>query len=124
MFFGLTAHSLASTGRDTQGRFMPLYFQSQMRYGSEMWFQPILMYAAALSVKVSGLSEGTIRLPMALAGVVDVVLVYFIGRLLLRRELPAIAAAVLLALTPAHFIHSRVAMDFQPPLPFRLRWLP
>jgi 4-amino-4-deoxy-L-arabinose transferase-like glycosyltransferase len=102
---------------------MPLYFQSQMRYGSEMWFQPFLMYAAAASVAVFGLTEGTIRLPMALAGIVDVVLVYFIARLLFNRESVAIAAAVLMALAPAHFIHGRVAMDFQAPLPFMLAWL-
>lgn len=123
MFFGLTAHSMASTGHDTMGRLLPLYFQTQMRYGSEMWFQPVLMYAITLSVKLLGLSEGTIRLPMALAGVADVVLVYFIGRLLFGRELLAVAAAVLLALTPAHLINSRIAMDFQAPLPFILGWL-
>jgi 4-amino-4-deoxy-L-arabinose transferase-like glycosyltransferase len=123
MFFGLTAHSLATTGRDTNGRFLPLYFQTQMRYGSEMWFQPLLMYAAAGTVKAFGLSEGTIRLPMALSGIVDVVLVYFIGRLLFERRIVAIAAAALLALSPAHFINSRVAMDFQAPLPFVLGWL-
>jgi 4-amino-4-deoxy-L-arabinose transferase-like glycosyltransferase len=123
MFFGLTAHSVASTGHDTFGRFMPLYFQTQMRYGSEMWFQPILMYSTILSVKVLGLTEGTIRLPMAIAGIVDVVLVYFIARLMFERELPAIVAAVLMAFAPAHYIHSRVAMDFQTPLPFMLGWL-
>src|SRR5207244_11251484 len=31
--------------------------------------------------------------------------------------------AVLLALTPAHFMYSRFAMDFQAPLPFLLGWL-
>jgi 4-amino-4-deoxy-L-arabinose transferase-like glycosyltransferase len=123
MFFGLTAHSLASTGHDTTGRFLPLYFQTQMRYGSEMWFQPMLMYSATATVKLFGLSEAAIRLPMALAGVIDVVLVYFIARVLVERELPAIVAAALLALSPAHFINSRVAMDFQAPLPFLLGWL-
>src|SRR5262249_2756613 len=123
MFCGLTAQSLATPGRDPQGRFLPLYFQTQMRYGSEMWFQPMLTYAAAASVKLLGLSEGTIRLPMALAGVLDVLLVYAIARQLMVRRLSAIAAAILLGLTPAHLINARVAMDFQMPLPFLLGWL-
>ncbi len=123
MFFGLTAHSLATTGVDANGHYLPLYTQSPMRYGSEMWFQPALMYSAALTVKLFGLSEGTVRLPMTLMGIVNVVLMYFVGRRLFKRELPAIAAAILLAVTPAHYIHSRVALDFQAPLPFLLAWL-
>lgn len=123
MFFGLTAHSLATTGFDTNGHYLPLYTQSPMRYGSEMWFQPALMYTAALSVKLFGLTEGTVRLPMALFGIADIVLMYLVGRQLFKRDLPAIAAAGLLAATPAHYIHSRVAMDFQAPLPFLLLWL-
>lgn len=123
MFFGLTAHSLATTGFDANGHYLPLYTQSPMRYGSEMWFQPALMYTAALSVKLAGLTEGTIRFPMTLFAIADIVLIYLIGRRLFRRELPAIACAFLLAVTPAHYIHSRVAMDFQAPLPFLLAWL-
>ncbi len=123
MFFGLTAHSLSLSGHDPNGLFLPLYTQSPMRYGSGMWFQPMLMYSAALSVKVFGLSEAAIRLPMALAGIADVLLVYLIGRLLFRREVLAVAAGVLLAITPAHYIHGRVAMDFQAPLPFLLAGL-
>lgn len=123
VFSALTAHSIVDNGHDLNGRFLPLFFQMQMRFGSQMWFQPLLMYAIALSIQVLPFSEGTIRLPMALAGVVDVVLMYFVGKQLFRSELPAAAAAILLALTPAHFIHSRVAMDFQAPLPFILAWL-
>lgn len=123
MFFGLVAQSLSATGHDINGLFLPLYIQSPMRYGSEMWFQPMLMYSAAASVKLFGLDEGTIRLPMALAGVMDIVLVYLIGRRLFAREWTAIAAAVLMTGAPAHFIHSRVAMDFQAALPFMLAWL-
>ena len=32
-------------------------------------------------------------------------------------------AALLLALTPAHFIHSRFALDYLYPVPFTLAWL-
>jgi 4-amino-4-deoxy-L-arabinose transferase-like glycosyltransferase len=123
MFFGLTAHSVATTGRDTTGRVLPLYFQTEMRYGSEMWFQPSLMYAATLCVKLFGLSAAAIRLPMALAGVIDVALVYAVARVLVGRDLPALVAAVLLMAAPAHFIHAREALDFQAPLPFMLGWL-
>lgn len=123
VFSALTAHSIVSNGHDLNGRFLPLFFQMQMRFGSQMWFQPLLMYAIAFSIKVLPFSEGTIRLPMALAGVADVVLMYFVAKELFRNEVAATGAAALLALTPAHFIHSRIAMDFQAPLPFILAWL-
>jgi len=42
---------------------------------------------------------------------------------LLRRRSYAIIAAGTLALTPAHFIHSRVGMDYLYPVPFVLIWI-
>ena len=124
VFSALTAHSVATTGRDPHGAFLPLYFQMDLpKGGRPMWFQPILVYAMATVLKVQPLSEGAIRLPMAIAGVVNVVLIYLVGRQLFGRELLAVAAAVMLALTPVHFMYSRYAMDFQAPLPFVLGWL-
>jgi 4-amino-4-deoxy-L-arabinose transferase-like glycosyltransferase len=124
VFSALTAHSVATTGRDPHGAFLPLYFQMDLpKGGRPMWFQPILVYAMATVLQVAPLSEGAIRLPMAIAGVVNVVLIYLVGRQLFGRELLAIAAAVMLAVTPAHFMYSRYAMDFQAPLPFVLGWL-
>jgi len=124
VYSALTAHTVAATGRDPHGAFLPLYFQMDLpKHGSPMWFQPALMYAMVLALKVLPFSESTIRLPMAIAGVANVVLMYFVGRALFGRGLFAVGAAVLLALTPAHFMYSRVAMDFQAPLPFILAWL-
>src|SRR5204863_7486416 len=115
LYAALTAQSIATTGRDTHGRWPLLR--------SEVWFQPLLVYSIAVALKVLPLSEGTIRVPMALFGVIDVLLMYAIGKRLFRRELFAIGAAVLLALTPAHFSDSRMALEFQTPLPFILGWL-
>src|SRR5439155_14435952 len=107
LFSALAAHSVARTGRDPHGVFMPVFFQMDLlnRVGP-MWFQPVLMYGITLAVKILPFSEATIRLPMAIAGVVDVVLVYFIARLLFERDLFAVIAAVLMALAPAHLIFS------------------
>jgi 4-amino-4-deoxy-L-arabinose transferase-like glycosyltransferase len=124
VFSALTAHAVATTGRDPHGAFLPLYFQMDLpKGGRPMWFQPILVYAMATVLKVRPLSESAIRLPMAIAGVANVVLMYLVGRQLFGRELFAIGAAVMLALTPVHFMYSRYAMDFQAPLPFVLGWL-
>jgi 4-amino-4-deoxy-L-arabinose transferase-like glycosyltransferase len=115
----MTAHSIATTGNDLFGRSWPLYLQ--MTEGS--WFHPVIVYAIALVLQVLPLSEFAIRLPTVCAGVANVVLMYFIGRVLFRREGAAVLAAILLALTPTHFLHSRFALEYLYPLPFILAWL-
>jgi hypothetical protein len=117
------AHTLASTGRDVHGRLLPLFFQIQLPGESRMgWFTPIIFYLSALVLQVLPLSEGVVRIPTMIVGVTNVVLMYFIGRRLFRTEPLAIAAAALLALTPAHFILSRYALDYLYVLPFVLGW--
>jgi len=118
------AHSLASTGRDVRGQLFPLYFQIQLPGETRMgWFTPAIFYLMALFLKVLPLSEAVVRMPTVLIGVTDVVLMYFVGRRLFQREWLAILAAALLALTPAHFMLSRYALDYLYPLPFTLGWL-
>jgi 4-amino-4-deoxy-L-arabinose transferase-like glycosyltransferase len=63
------------------------------------------------------------RLPSAIIGVLDVWLIYFVARRLFADRVSATLAAVLLALSPAHFIFSRQALDYICPLPFVLAWL-
>lgn len=121
--YSLQAHHLATTGRDLSGRFMPMYIEYSAQFGRPTWDQPMLIYLIAATLKVLPFSEFAIRLPMALAAILDVLLIYFVARTLFESERYAIAAAALLALTPAHFMHSRQAIDFQLSLPFILGWL-
>jgi hypothetical protein len=51
------------------------------------------------------------RLPSALVGLTDIVLMYFVARWMFKREALAFVAAGMLALTPAHFMLSRYAAD-------------
>ena len=115
----LTAHSIATTGKDLTGQSWPLYIQ--ITAGS--WFHPVIVYSIALALQVLPLSEQTIRLPTVAVGVANIVLMYFVARVLFRREVVAVLAAVLLALTPTHFLHSRFALEYLYPLPFVSAWL-
>jgi 4-amino-4-deoxy-L-arabinose transferase-like glycosyltransferase len=119
-FVGLSGHSIATKARDLQGRFMPLYFYSRVH---ENWWAPVLPYSTAAFLKVLPLSEGSVRAPMALAGVINVVLVFFIGQLLFDRHDLAAAAAVLLAINPAHVIENRFGNDSSLPVTFSLAWM-
>ena len=122
VLFALHARSIATTLHDTNGRLLPLYFQMP-QIGVNVWFHPMVVYAMALSLKVLPLSEAAVRLPSVLIGVTDVILIYFIGVRIFRSERWALLAAALLALTPSHFMHSRLAMDYLYPVPFVLAWL-
>jgi 4-amino-4-deoxy-L-arabinose transferase-like glycosyltransferase len=51
------------------------------------------------------------------------VLIYFVARHLFGSALFGTIAAGMLALSPAHFIHSRYGMDYLYPVPFVLAWL-
>jgi 4-amino-4-deoxy-L-arabinose transferase-like glycosyltransferase len=123
VFFGLNAHSIAFTGHDINGRFLPLYFQWPAQIAPHVWFQPIIVYFTAVFFRVLPVSEWSIRLPTILVALTDIVLVYLVAKRIFTRERSAVIAAVLFALTPAHLIHSRLAMDFVYPLPFVLAWL-
>jgi len=122
VLFVLHAHSIAETAHDIYGRFLPLYFQMQP-IGEDVWFQPALVYFTALFLMVLPVSEWTARLPSVVVALADVVLMYFVARRVFKHHRPAILAAVLLALTPAHFIHGRIAMDYLYPVPFVIGWL-
>jgi 4-amino-4-deoxy-L-arabinose transferase-like glycosyltransferase len=122
ILFALHAHSIATTGRDLYGRFLPVYFQMKP-IGDNVWFQPAIVYFTALFLKVLPLAEWTVRLPSAIIGTTDVVLIYFVVKRLGGDSRAAIAASMLLAVTPAHFIQSRMAMDYIYPVVFVLGWL-
>jgi 4-amino-4-deoxy-L-arabinose transferase-like glycosyltransferase len=121
--YSLQAQQLAVTGRDLSGRLLPMYIEYPAQFGRPTWDQPMLIYAIAVVLKVLPFSEFTIRLPMALLAILDVLLLYFVAKILFQSEGLSAAAAVLLALTPSHFMHSRQATDFQLSLPFILAWL-
>jgi hypothetical protein len=61
MYFALTAHSIAFTGHDPSGMFMPVYFPIGPIGRPLMWFQPMLMYAIAGVVRILPINETNVR---------------------------------------------------------------
>src|SRR2546427_8967838 len=99
------AYSIASTGRDVHGRFLPLFFQIQLPGETRMgWFTPAIFYLSALFLKVLPLSEATIRLPAVLVGVGDGGLMDFIGRRVFKPETCGVVASPPPAPHAAHFL--------------------
>jgi 4-amino-4-deoxy-L-arabinose transferase-like glycosyltransferase len=125
--FANHAWSLARTGADLNGRVLPLFIQiSDPRTpdtSRPYWYQPVVFYLIALFIKILPFAEWSVRLPVALIGVLNIALIYLVGRRLFSRPEYALVAAGLIAFAPAHFIMSRQALDYLCPLPFVLAWL-
>jgi 4-amino-4-deoxy-L-arabinose transferase-like glycosyltransferase len=117
--FALEAHAIATTARDQNGRLLPLYFQIY----ENIWFHPALVYAMAPILAVTPPSPTAVRLPTVIVALAGIFLLYVLTRRLGASRGAAAVGALLLALTPAHFMHGRLACDYLFPVPFVLGWL-
>lgn len=118
----LQSHSIATTGRDLQGRLLPLYFHMP-QVEERAWYQPVIVYVTALFLQVLPTTEASFRFPSAVVAAIDVLLMFLVARRLFGSDRWGWVAALLLATTPAHYVLGRVAFDFIFPLPFVLGWL-
>lgn len=95
----------------------PLFFH----VADERWLPAAPVYATAL-VHALGGGERSGRIASAIVGVADVVLVYVaVGAL--THEWIAVAAALVLLLTPTHFWFARLGTEALFPAPFVLLWM-
>jgi 4-amino-4-deoxy-L-arabinose transferase-like glycosyltransferase len=117
-YFALHARSIALTGRDIDGRFLPLFF----KIDPTTWYQPMLVYLMAPVLKVFGVSEWTVRTPMAAIAVLNVLLTYAVAHRLFVSVRYAVFAALLMATTPVHLIVGRMAWTIWA-VKFVLGWL-
>jgi 4-amino-4-deoxy-L-arabinose transferase-like glycosyltransferase len=121
------AHAIAHTGRDLNGTRLPLFIQITdllvPNHSSHIWYQPALFYLLALDFRFLPVNEWIARLPTTVMAVLNVWLVYLVARRMFESRAIALAAAAMLALTPAHFIMSRQALDYVCPAPIVLGWM-
>lgn len=103
---GYTAYSLLHTGKDEYGRFLPISFQS---FGD--WKLPVYIYETVLSVAVFGLNTFAVRVPSALAGILFVILVYFLVKELFKDKILALTTMFLTAISPWSIHLSRVESE-------------
>ena len=106
VIYARNAYSIATTGRDLNGQFLPI----SIPVTGTFYATPANIYLTAAFLTVLPLSEITIRLPSVLVGLLCVWMVCLITRRMLGATYGLVAALILL-LTPAHFIHSRLGTD-------------
>ena len=119
VIYALNAHAIATSGRDLSGQFLPISFPVVGTF----FATPMSIYFTALFLKAAPLTEVIVRLPSVMVGVACIGLVFLIGRRIFKQDWLAALAAAILALTPAHFIHSRLGTDHLYTVVLMLGWL-
>ena len=110
--FGVVAHEIGWHARDADGHVLPLFMPMSGAY----WNMPAHVYLTALFVRVLGTTETAIRASSATASLLAILLIYMFCRRVFHHRGFALLAAVLLGLTPAFFIDSRLSTDHHYPV--------
>lgn len=118
--FALQAKSIAESGRDLDGRLLPVYFKEP---GFAVGRDPLCIYVTAAVLTVLPLSESSIRFATALVGGLGVGLIFALAGAVFSRPLTAWTVAFVLALSPTYYIHSRLSLSVVYPVPFTVLWL-
>lgn len=100
--FAYNAYSIAETGRDEYGAFMPLRFKS---FGENKL--PVTIYTIAPFVKVLALNEISSRLPFILLGIIIPILMYFLAQELFENRYISATTSLLASFSPWIQIMSR-----------------
>jgi hypothetical protein len=112
----LAGHS----GHDASGRFLPVFIESPQG----VWLPPIPSYLTALTTTRVGDSSTAARWTAFVFGAADLALIYVLAVRMFGAWPFGLAAAALLACSPAHLAFSTSASgDGIWPLPFLLGWL-
>lgn len=108
---GYNAYSLIETGMDEHRNSWPIHFQSFNDYKPGFY-----VYLTIPFVYLFGLAEWAVRLPGAISGVITVFLVYLLVKKIAKSaggkyQLAAVAASLILAISPWHIHFSRGAWE-------------
>lgn len=103
---GYQAYSLWQTGRDYLGNRLPLYIHSFSE-----WRAPLLMYLTAPFVALLGLNELGVRSVPVFCGLLNIFLIYFLVKLLTKKEKLALISGFVLAFSPWHIHYSRTGFE-------------
>ncbi|MCL4390441.1 MAG: glycosyltransferase family 39 protein [Patescibacteria group bacterium] len=103
---GWNAYSILKTGSDEFGKPIPVSLRSFNDYKPAMY-----AYAAIPSIAVFGLNEFSVRLPSAIAGILTVLVTFFLVKELTDNDLLSYCVAGLLAVSPWSIQFSRVAFE-------------
>lgn len=103
---GYNAYSIAHTGRDEYGAFLPVVMRSFDDYKPALY-----SYLAIPTTEVFGLNVFAVRLPSALFGIITVLAVFFVMKEIFKKDSLALLVSFFLAISPWHLQFSRIAFE-------------
>lgn len=103
---GYSAYSILKTGKDEWGDFLPIHPR-----GFGDYKPPLYTYLTIPFVGIFGLNVWGVRLPSAVAGILIIMVVYFLAKQLFNDEKIGIAASLLIAISPWSVQYSRVGFE-------------
>lgn len=104
--FGYNAYSIAKTGRDEYGKFLPLVLVSVGDYklsNSSYWEIPF--------ITLFGLNEFSVRFSVVVASMISLVTIYFIVSEIIKNHKIALLTLFFVGISPWHIVLSRMAYD-------------
>lgn len=103
---GYNAFSIAETGKDEWGEFLPIHFRA---FGE--FKLPVYIYAVVPFVKIFGLSAFSVRLPAVLFSSGVVILTYFLAKKLTDNKSIGLLGSFFVSISPWFFIFSRTGYE-------------
>lgn len=103
---GYNAYSILKTGADEHGKDLPLILES---FGD--WKLPLYVYTAIIPIALLGLGEFSTRIPSIVAGIVGIILIYYIAQNIFSKKPISLFAALFYALSPWNIYFSRAAYE-------------
>lgn len=104
---GYQAWSLGTTGKDYMGNTLPTFLQSFSE-----WRTPLLSYVLSPVLAIFGPSTLSVRIPVAIMGVINIYLIFLLFRKLFPKyKNAALMSAFILCVSPWHIHFSRIAFD-------------
>ncbi|MBI2085938.1 glycosyltransferase family 39 protein [Candidatus Daviesbacteria bacterium] len=111
---GYNAYSIAETGKDEWGEFLPLHFRA---FGE--FKLPVYIYSVVPFVKIFGLNEFAVRFPAVLFSLGAVILTYLLTKKLFNHT-AALWSSFFVTVSPWFFIFSRTGYEVTAGLMFYL----
>lgn len=99
---GYNAWTILNWGKDEWGKTLPLSFKS-----FEDDKHPVHVYLTVPTVAIFGLNEIGVRASAAIFGILNVFLIFFLGRKLFKSNLAGIIASLAFAISPYNIHFSR-----------------
>jgi hypothetical protein len=117
--FGYNATLLSHSGRDENGRFLPLFVLS---INGQDWRQPVTQYYLTFLFKLFGPSVYLLRFSSVLITLFSSLFLFYFAKKI-KGELFALSGVVIFITTPLIMIQSHMGLDNIMPIPFTLFWL-